>query len=331
MAVYRKQLGKETFSNNKLVIVDIANTEYLKQIALEFNGTLTAAGGSSDATLVEDGLLKTVFKSILIQADGSDPVYNTRGVLDYFRRAIMSGSPGVLVSVIPTGAASTSQRVHVVLDMDTIMSAARFAGRIPAKLLNSLTLQIQMGDVETDMVTGGDRTESMTGTIEVVGGFDDSPRGFRGGARKASLNRYSIAAATDQARLPIPSGQVISQILLYCVDNSVRDAAILDVVKVLVGEKQVQVDTSFEDLQSDNVEFYGLELSSGAPPYTGVAVINFDVDGDMDPQKLLDTRGLKENAARLQMTVGSPTGTAYIDVLIVGVDLAGVGARRGRG
>lgn len=327
MATYRKTLGKVTFGNDKLADVNIGNVDYLKAIHLEFNGTLTATGGAADATLREDGLLKTVFNSIRIEADGSRPVYNSKGELDYFRRGIMSGSPGVLVSVIPTGAASTSQRVHVVMDMDALMTAARFAGRVPAKFLDSLVLWIQNGTPETHLVTGGDRVETLAGTIEVVGVFDDSPRGFRGGSRKVSLNRYSIVAATDQARLPLPSGQLIAQILLYCVDNSLRDNDILDKIKVNIGEKQARIDTSFEDIASDNVEFYGLELSSGAPPYTGLALLNFDVDGDMDPAKLLDTRGLKENAARLEMTVNSPTGTSYIDMLVIAIDPAAGGKR----
>lgn len=330
MAVYRKRLGKVTFANDKLEGVDLGNTDFLKAVHLEFNGTLTAAGGAADATLVEDGLLKTAFQTILIEADGSEPVYNSRGYLDYYRRAIQSGSPGVLVSVIPTGAAATSQRAHVVLDMDSLQTAGRFAGRVPAKKLGSLVLWLQMGNVESHMVTGGDRTETMTGIIEVVGVFDDSEAGYKGGSRKVSRNRFSVTAATDQARLPLPSGQIISGILLYCVDNSVKNNAILDIIKVLVGEKQAKVNTSFEDIASDNVEFYGLELSSGAPPYTGVIFINFDVDGDMDPEKMLDTRGLKENAARLEMTVGAPTGTAFIDIAVIAVDHRGVGAGKGR-
>ncbi|NIT36347.1 MAG: hypothetical protein GTN49_07580 [candidate division Zixibacteria bacterium] len=51
-----------------------------------------------------------------------------------------------------------------------------------------------------------------------------------------------------------------------------------------------------------------------------MAFLNFDVDGDLAPAKILDTRGLVSNAARVVLQVGAPTGTSYVDVLFVGTD-----------
>lgn len=325
MAVIRKQVKKLVWSDSLDEIVNLGNTEYLRNVSFEFAGTLTAAGGSSDGALKQDGLLKTVLKILTLTANGSDHFGLTDAVGEYFRRSIMSGSPGVLVSTMPTGAAATSQRFHVVIDFDQIQTAARFAGRIAAARLASLDLRVQSGAVETDMVTGGDRTESMTGTLEIVAVYDDSPRTYRGGGRRISKKRIPISAANDKTEVAIPSGLLVSDILLVTVDNSARASTLVTDVKAQLGERDVRFESTFLDVQSDNVEKFGLELSSGAPPYAGIALIHFDEDGDMSPAKLLNTVGLKVEGGKLVLNVGTPTGTAYVDVYIYAVDPAGVG------
>lgn len=325
MAVYRKTVAKFAYSDSLVKDVDIGNTEFLRKLELEFNGTLTATGGTGDGSLKEDGLLKTIGKALDITANGSDKHVNTDAVGEYFRRAIMSGSPGVLVSTMPTGAAATSQRVHVVIDMDQLQTSAKFAGRVAAARLADLVLRLTTGVCETDMVTGGDRTETLTGTFEIVGVFDSDPRGYRGGGRRITKQRLPVTAANDRARITIPSGLLVGDVLLVVVDNGVRNNVLLDTLKFQIGERDVRFETSFEDLQSDNVERFGLELSSGAPPYTGIALVHFDEDGDMSPRKLFNTVGLRVEGGRLEMNVGSPTGTSYVDVYTYAVDPAGVG------
>lgn len=325
MAVYKKQLKVITFADALDEIVNIGNLDYLRNLSFEFAGTLTAAGGSSDGALQEDGLLRTVLNILTLTANGSDPFGLTDAIGEYYRRAIMSGSPGVLVSTMPTGAASTSQRFHVVVDFDQLQTAARFAGRIPARRLSSLDLRIQGGAVETNMVTGGDRTETMTGTLTIVALYDDSPRGYKGGGRRITKKRVALSAANDDYEVAIPSGLLVSDILLKVVDNSARDNALLTNLEVRIGDRDVRFKSTFLDTQSDNVEKFGLELSSGAPPYTGLALIHFDEDGDMSPSKLLNTVGLKVEGGKLIFKNGAPTGTAYVDVYVYAVDPAGVG------
>ena len=325
MAVIRKQVKVLTYADNLDEVVKLGNTEFLRKVEIEFAGTLTAAGGSSDGSLVEDGLLKTILKALTFTANGSDKFGETDGVGEYYRRAIMSGSPGVLVSTMPTGAASTSQRVHVVIDFDQIQTGASFAGRIAAARLASVDMRVQAGGVEANMVTGGDRTESMTGTYEIVATWDTDPRSYRGGGRRIAKQRLAVSAANTRAQVNVPSGLLVSNVLLVVVDNSGRNNALLTDIKAEIGERDVRFESTFLDTQSDNVEKFGLELSSGAPPYTGVALIHFDPDGDMSPRKLFNTVGLRVEGGRLVFNVGSPTGTAYIDVYVYGVDPKGVG------
>jgi hypothetical protein len=335
--IFKSLLHRFAFSDNLVEDINVANVEFLRRIVFEFNGTLTAAGGTTDATLREDGLLNTVLKRLEMKADGSDPFVDSNGRAEYWRRAILSGSPGVLNSVIPTGAASTAQRVHVVLDMDEVASAARFAGRIDARRLSSLDLRVTAGAVEADMVTGGDRTETMTGTLEVYAVYDDGNDeagareglGYKGGGRRIAQARHVVTAANQRAELPLPADLLIGKILLIAVDNGVRDNDILNDVTFKLGEREfVRADVTWEDLQSSNVEDYGLELAAGLPPYTGVAIVEFDMDGDMAPRKVLNTVGLRANAAKILLDVNAPTGTSYIDMFVYGLDTAGVGRQK---
>jgi hypothetical protein len=207
------------------------------------------------------------------------------------------------------------------------VSAARFAGRIDPVDFDSIKLRVKNGVVETDMVSGGDRVNTMTGDIQVIGVYDTNPANYQGGGRRISYQRYTNIGATSDARIIIPSGLLIGQILLVPVDNALRDNDILTDIKVKIGENDVQREYSFPAVQSLNVEDYGLELASGLPPYTGVIVLDFDEDRDMRPDKILNTEGLKSQTAKIVMTVGAPTGVSYVDSYIYGVDRRGLGGR----
>lgn len=324
--IYRKKIDSLVFANGKQHDVILDDMAYLRAIQFEFpDGVLTAGAGTTDGALQQDGLLRTIIKKLQIFADGADQNVESDAIGEYWRRAIMSGSAGVLKSTMPTGAAATDQRVAVILDFDQIVSAARFLGRLDVVNLDSLKLRVTHGDVETDMVTGGDRPESMTGTLEVIGVFDTNPFTYRGGGRRIGWQRYVTTAATSRARLDLPSGLLYGQLLFVAVDDGVRDGDILQNIEIKIGENDVQRDISWEALQALNVEMYGLELASGLPPYTGLAVLDFDEDRDMAPSKILNTEGLKSQTAKAVLTVGTPTGVSYVDLYYYAIDRRGVG------
>jgi hypothetical protein len=175
------------------------------------------------------------------------------------------------------------------------------------------------------MVTGGDRAESMTGLYTVTAVFDSNPAGYKGGARRIGKKRYPVTASNDKAVIALPIGQYIADILFVVVDNSARNNDLLTDFNIRLGERDERNKDTFLNQQSENVEKFGLELSSGAPPYAGVALVHFDEDGDMSPSKILNTLKSKVEGAQLEMNVGSPTGTAYVDVYTYGVDPKGIG------
>jgi hypothetical protein len=335
--IFKTLMHQFVFGNNRVEDKDITDVEFLRRVEIDFVGTLTAVGGTTDATLLEDGLLKTLLKRIEFKADGSDPFGDTHGQAEYWRRAILSGSPGVLVSTMPVGAAATAQRVHVVIDMDELASAAKFAGRIDTRRLASLTMRITNGNTETDMVTGGDRVETLAGTLSVYAVYDDGNSeagvagtlGYMGGGRRIAQARHTIVAANNRAELPIPADMYIGKILFIAVNNNLRVDTILTNLTVKIGEKEyLRADVSWANLQNENVEDYGLQLVAGAPPYAGLAILDFDLDRDMKPSKILNTMGLRANAAKVLLTVGAPTGVSYVDMIVYGVDPRGIGRQK---
>jgi hypothetical protein len=318
MSLMRKRFKLEPYTDGKVIDVDIRTVRKLRSILISFVGTLTVAGGAADGTLVEDGVLKTLFKKLEVIAGGKT-FYDTRGVDEYWRRAIVSGSAGVLVSpAVVVG--SSAVRAFVALDMDQIQrfNLARFAGRLNADLLDSLNLRIESGTADGDLVTGGDRTETLTGTYEVIA--DHVEQEWKGGHRQVSNHRLDVVGASTDGRITLPSGLLISHILLRAVKNNARNNDILIRAKVQIGEDDIRYDQSFEAIQEENVEDFGLTTVSGAPPYTGLAVINFNKDGDMDPKKLLDLRGLKDRTGRITMEVGAIAGSVnFVDATVYGV------------
>lgn len=315
MAVRRNRIASFSYGDNKSETFNVITTKKLRRIIFSFIGTLTVAGGAADGTLVEDGLLRTVLNVLRLAVNGRRPI-DIQGQLAYWMRSIVTGSTGVLVEPAVTVGANPC-RFAVILDMDSLRTSARAAGRINMDIQDSSFLELQTGAAEGGIVTGGDRTETLAGTLEIIAEYDDVA--FVGGHRALSKDRFTIAGATQDGRIIVPSGQLIGGILVYAVDNGIRDNDIINRIKVQIGEDNIFRDISWEALQDENVESYGLELLAGAPPYTGVAYVNLDVDGDMDPSKLLDTRQLVSNSARMTLDVNAPTGSSFVDVMFLGV------------
>lgn len=315
MAIRRNRIAVFAYADGKSETFNLITLKKLKRLVLSFSGTLTVAGGTTDGTLVEDGLLRTVLSILRVAVNSRRPI-DVQGQLPYWFRSVLTGSTGVLVNPAVTVGANPC-RFNVSVDMDTLRSAARIAGRINMDIQQSSFLELETGQAEGGIVTGGDRAEVLTGNLEIIGEYSDTE--WSGGHRAYSRNRYVVAGASQDARIVIPSGQLIGGILLYAVDNGLKNDAIVNRVKVQVGEDDIRRDMSWAAIQEQNVEEYGLELVAGAPPYAGIAYINLDTEGDMAPGKVLDTRRLVSNAARVTLDVNAPTGVSYVDVLFVGV------------
>lgn len=317
MSLMQKRFKLETYVDDTTVDVDLRTVRKLRSVIVSFIGSLAIAGGAADGTLVEDGVFKTVFKKMELIGNGKT-FYDTVGLSEYWRRAIMTGSAGVLVEPGVTVGAHVV-KAFLALDLDQIQrfNLARFAGRLNVDLLDSLNLRIDSGTADGELITGGDRTETLTGTYEIIA--DHVEQEWRGGHRQASRHRADIVGSSTDLRITLPSGLMVSHILLRSIDNSVRDNDILERVKVQIGEDDIRIDQSYEALRADNVEDFGLETVSGDAPYDGLAVINFNKDGDMDPKKLLDLRGLKDRTGRITMEVGAPTGSSFIEATVYGV------------
>ena len=318
MSLRRNRVKDLSFSAGDSEEIPLTTLRKLRRLVFDFVGVLSVVGGAANGSLVEDGVLRTILKKIELLADGNT-IVDTDGRALYWLRAIMSGSQGVLVEPGVT-VGDHAVRFHVELDFDQIATAAKFAGRINTDLLDSLDLRITMGNPDGEIITGGDRAEALVGVLEIVAEYDDKE--WKGSHRRIAFRRYQNAGATTDARVTVPTGELISHILLVAVDNGVRDQAIVNRIKAMIGEDNVVRDVSWEELQGENVEDFGLELSSGLPPYAGLAVLFFDKDGDMNPDKLWDTRNLKQNAATLRFDINAPTGQSYVEANIFSINPA---------
>jgi len=316
MAVRRNRIAQMAYADSKSETFNLITLKKLKAIILSFVGVLTVAGGTVDGTVVEDGLLRTVLNILRVSVNGRRPI-DIDGVLPYWYRAVLTGSPGVLSDVVLPTVGTHDVQFNVIVDMDQLRTAVRASGRVNMDLQDQAFLEIQTGVVEGGYITGGDRTESLAGVTEIIALYDDTE--FRGGHRVLSKDRYVIQGATQDGRVIIPSGQLLAGILLLARDDGVRDNAIVNRVKVQVGEDDIRRDLSWDALRAENVEDYGLG-SGGLPPYDGVAYVNLDKDGDLNPAKILDTRRLVSNSARVTLDVNAPTGISNVDLMFVGVN-----------
>ncbi len=309
------------FATNGVKDIDAAKVDFLRRIIFDFTGIYTV---TVEGTLAEDGFLKTIGKSLSMLAEGGDQYVESALLYEYYRRAIMSGSPGVLVNPAVTVGANTCF-AHAVLDFDQLQSAAMFAGRINAKRMETNRLRVIFGnDVDAGDMGAGIAEATLAGTLEILGEWSDDPADWKGGARRISVVRQTVAALNTALPIPIPDNMIIPQILLVVIDNSLRDNDLLKKVTVKLGGRDVSREISWEALRGQNVEDYGLELSSGAAPNVGIAIIDFDLERNMDPKDLLDTRRLKSGGGQILLDVGAPTGTAYIDAVFYAVDPAGL-------
>jgi hypothetical protein len=324
------QVASIAYGDNALTEKRLEALDFVSNLIFDFNGNLTVSGGTTDGALVEDGLLRAVLKEIAVTADGKDQHVLSDGIGEYYRRAVMSGSPGVLRSPA-VGVGTNPCRVNVTVDFDAIVSAARFMGRINARALTDFVLRLRNGIDTTDLITGGDRTNVLSGTVDVFAEWHERAEDWFGGARYVEKKRFTLTSSETKAELNLPLNRWISQVLLVAVDDSARDDDLILSSKIRLDLREDFREQTWEAAQSLNVEDYGLETdANGEPPFAGIALLDFDRERDMDPKKLLNTFGRKQEGAKLEFASGSPTGTAYLDAYFYSIDPAGVGVRRPR-
>ncbi len=312
----RLRIGTRAFADRDAHDFDLISTRKLRALILSFAGVLTIAGGAADGAVVEDGTLRGIWQQLQAIANGAN-IVDVDGRDLYWLNAVLSGSPGVLVEPGATVGAH-NVRANIRIPFDQPASGARFAGRLNADLMDSLLLRYQGGAADPNIIVGGDRAETMVGAFEVDAEYDDQEH--KGGHRKLNTATHTNAGATADARLILPSGDIVAGVLLLATDNGVRNDDIVNRVKLQIGEDNIIRDMEWRQIQEENVDDFGLELAAGLPPFAGVAYVNLDKDKDMNPKKLMDLRNLKTNAGRITLDINAPTAASEIRAVIVGVN-----------
>lgn len=276
-------------------------------------------GADSSGTMLADGLLNTAVKEIIIRANGRK-IIEAPGRAFYKMRALLTGSPGILVSP-STITSATVHKTMIVIDMDTVRSQLARAGRLPAREMDSLVMTIVPGAGQTDMTSGGDGGGTLSGEWHVYAEGLESPRdgdGAHVGYRYVETDRVDVSAATPNNIIYLPTGRRIQRILLECFDDSALSSALITDLAVRVGSSDRRNEATFLDLQADNVELFGLETDSGGEfALPGYALIEFAREGS--PADWMDTRRLKAKSARIQFTSISPTGSAWVNATIFSI------------
>lgn len=312
MKIVRRKLGTITYAGSSVLRFagGLPRQHVMQRVGIQFDGTLTVAGGSVNGTIVQDGLLDVAFSRIELKANGGESIKVTKGKLNYFRNQFYTGSPDVLVNPAVTAGANTCKAV-VYLDMEMLRSVMDKAALLDTRRLSGLDLEITTGAATSGVVTGGDRTETLTGTYTV---FAEEIVGAAGEFHTNLDKLYTLdltGGAAGTHKIELNRGDALRSMLLLVRDNSARDNALVTNVKLVLDGVDIRVDKPFSVIQSENVREFGVELSSGAHPVTGVAIIDLDDDGRM--ANIIDTYSASK--VELELTVGSITGTAGVDVL----------------
>ena len=73
MSSRRNRIAQMAYGDNKSETFNLITLKMLKALVLNFVGTLTVSGGTTDGTLVQDGLLRTVLNILRVSVNGNAP------------------------------------------------------------------------------------------------------------------------------------------------------------------------------------------------------------------------------------------------------------------
>lgn len=309
--IRERAVGTLVFADSSVLKLELPRQNVIRRIGINFEGTLTVAGGTTDGTLVEDGILN-LLRRIELKANGSDTLKSVNAKTLFFKAQFEDGSSDVLVQPAVTVGANTF-RVQLYLDMLLKNTVRDTVALLDARRLTGFDLFITTGDGSNgDIVSGGDRAEVTTGTIqvtleEIVGVVGE----FHANVETLFELDLTGQAASTKRIIKLTRGDLYKTLAILVRDNAVRDNAFVINVKLIVDGTNVLVDLPWNDLQNRNVQFYGVERVSGASPVTGFAIIEFDREHELI--SLIDTLNVAD--FDLEFEHGSPTSTADITVL----------------
>jgi len=314
MARKRKRVvSTKAFTDSTPIVDDLKDLAFLRALQFNFEGTYTVSGGSTDGTLVQDALLDTVLKNIRIELGGKQKI-NTKGKLEFYRRQLESGSAGVLVNPA-VGVAANPCRVNVMVDLVplNVRDALKDQFMWNCPKAKNVHFEVDCGDGSNgDMITGGDRTEVLTGTLRVIAHELVPTSGETYGEGQISVANQQAFEKTITAaqwhEFEMLSGYYYKRWVILVRDNSVRANTLVTDVELKYRGELLPVAATFRALQADNVEEYGVEPSSGDAPVTGLLIVEADPERTM--RGALSTKNGED--LKLRLETGAPTGTAQI-------------------
>lgn len=319
--IRKRKVAGLTYTANAIHRPSLGNLQQLRQLIFEVTGTITVTGANGDGVLVVDGLLKTFLKSIELEVGGLGKIHTT-GLLEYYSRAHFSSILQTYLATAITSAGAKAFHLSCILDLDIPLTRDAWAGRINARD-QTVVLVVRMGDGATiggDLVASGTDAYVTAAEVEVVAVYDRKRSENRFGTHTIEYFNNVIAGATDRFRFELDPGKVYTHLVMNAVDNSIKDDDIVTNVQVQKGQDDIYRDLSWEAVQSDAMAAFGITPATGEYPHTGIGFLDFNLDRDLATEKLLDARTAKAKECAVVLTVGSPTGTAYVEIAAHGIE-----------
>lgn len=291
---------------------DIYTTGLIYRSILSFSGNFTQGSGSGAATYVEDGV-PAFFQNILVRRNG-EAIVNASGKLLYYLQNYEDKVAPPITTPTPADAAAS---YPIALDLalmhcpgDARDAAHRIASSLPNSLDTNPEIVPTYGNAD-QVATGGTRTHTITSpAVTLVSQLETgaySPVAMR--FFDSRSQPVTAASTTFQIPMQPQKDRLLHRIVVIVTNNSLRSATLATNFKLKSSSSNVFVDVTATALVAQNKA-----VTKQTPP-TGVYVIDFDPDGEM--LNLPDMATWSDFI--FEAIVGSPTGTARIELLVVTV------------
>lgn len=322
-----REVGTMAFASNSKVKLEIPVDSPVERIGIEMIGTVTCSGTSTTpGALNEDGILN-LLSNVILKENGSEGIAEIPGPALYHIARLMGGSPDVLVQPALAAGANSFRVMFwlpAVLLRSLISKATTLRVRPNGQRPGSLYLDIQCGDATGATTTKDDLVNAAStwtrATVATLTIHVEEHQGIPGEYHRKitnSIHKDLSSASAGEIRIPLIQGNVLRRVVLLVRDNSLRDDALVNTVELKANNNITLLSLPFTQLQSENCNRYGCELSSGLPPVTGLAVIDRDYDGLMG--QVIDTSTL--SILEVVLDIDAPTGTASVEVITEELEL----------
>lgn len=307
--------------------VELTHARNIHQLRLRLTANVSVAGGTTDGTLVQDGILRLI-RSVRVNHDGFDYVepISARS-LWYLQRRV------VAQPVAPTTLTSAGVQTNTAIALDLIVPFTSaylanpydvFLPAMPVTQQLKLFVQLETGTTtaasspgSSALITGGDRNVTITNLLVDVVEVSSAPSGLLPQYIPVITNTNSDQFTTANSELEIElrqSRRVALQLLQYRMGPAENLQAGINRFSLVAGNVRIFDAVTFAQLKSyERATFLGVPADE-----TGTIVLDYLDNGRLG--SALDPKRMGANP-RYLLDVATPT-TSPGRIHVVGFELA---------